>query len=55
LSCGCETWSFLIREELRRELFENMAQRKVIATKITEAKKNCLMKVSLLALFVKYY
>jgi hypothetical protein len=47
--------SLLIREELRPGFFENMVQRKIIATKTKEAKKNCLMKISLLAHLVKYY
>jgi hypothetical protein len=31
-------------------VFENLAQRKIIATKTKEAKKNCLMKIFLIAL-----
>jgi len=42
-------------EELRPGVFENMEQRKIIATKTAEAKKNCVMKISLLAPLVKYY
>jgi hypothetical protein len=33
---GCETWSFVWREELRLRLFENRVLRKIIGPKMDE-------------------